>query len=84
MARRSLPIFDFDVQDNPNGAIKSFHGSVKRSSSSSPGNLNAKRAKRTVLEDMIFNGKIPPTVLIARENDERINNLKGKLGTLFL
>ena len=40
-------------------------------------NLNAKRAKRTVLEDMIFNGKIPPAVLTARENDERMDNLKG-------
>ena len=82
MVRRSLPIFDFDIQDNPNGAIKSFYGSAKRSSGSSPGNLNAKRAKksmvkRTVIEDMIFNGKIPPAVLTARGNDERMNNLKG-------
>ena len=75
MAQRSLPIFDFDNADNHSGAVKSFYGSAKRSASS-PGhssNPKSKRTKRTVLEDMIFNGKIPPTVLtaMARENNDR-------------
>lgn len=76
-ARRTFPIFNFEIPDDPNGVVKSFYGSAKRSSGSSLSNLNSKRGKRTVLEDMIFNKKIPPAILTATDIENNLDLQKG-------
>lgn len=48
ISQRSLPIFYFDIQNNPNGAVKLLYMSAKCSFGSLSGNFNLKEPKNSI------------------------------------
>lgn len=48
ISQRSLPISYFDIQNNPNGAVKLLYSSAKCSSDSLSGDLNLKEPKNSI------------------------------------
>ena len=83
-SRKRLPIFDYEdsQEDNLGDAVSTFYGGRKQSSSlfpkpsSKPGDTSMRM--RTVLEQMIFSGKIPDTGGNAQEPPAvHSNNITG-------